>query len=54
MSTIQIPTFQTQEVARDTLRQRVLNFLKLGTLGFGGPVALIGYMQRGRFSLIHW
>lgn len=29
-----------------TLRQFALYFLKLGTLGFGGPIALAGYMQR--------
>jgi chromate transporter len=29
-----------------TLRQLILYYLKLGTLGFGGPVALVGYMRR--------
>jgi chromate transporter len=29
-----------------TLVQLVAYFLKLGTLGFGGPVALVGYMHR--------
>ncbi len=29
-----------------TLRQLVLYFARLGTLGFGGPVALAGYMRR--------
>lgn len=29
-----------------TLRQLVVYFLKLGTWGFGGPVALVGYMHR--------
>src|ERR1041385_3754868 len=28
------------------LRQLVYYFLRLGTLGFGGPIALAGYMQR--------
>lgn len=29
-----------------TLRQLVAYFLHLGTFGFGGPIALVGYMQR--------
>lgn len=29
-----------------TMWQRVLYMLRLGTLGFGGPVALVGYMHR--------
>lgn len=31
---------------RYTLRQLVLYTLKLGSIGFGGPVALVGYMYR--------
>ena len=34
------------EPTRATLREFVFYFLKLGTLGFGGPIALAGYMQR--------
>src|SRR5579859_26594 len=29
-------------------------FLRLGTLGFGGPVALVGYMQRDLVERRHW
>jgi chromate transporter len=29
-------------------------FLKLGTIGFGGPVALTGYMQRDLVERRHW
>ncbi len=35
----------TPERAPSTLGQLVRYFLRLGTLGFGGPVALVGYMQ---------
>ena len=28
------------------LRELVLYFLRLGAFGFGGPIALVGYMQR--------
>lgn len=34
------------ETPRYTLWQIVLYMLRLGTLGFGGPVALVGYMHR--------
>ncbi len=36
----------TPERAPSTLWQLVRYFLRLGALGFGGPVALVGYMQR--------
>src|SRR5437016_10380516 len=29
-----------------TLTELLLYFLRLGTAGFGGPIALVGYMQR--------
>src|SRR5262245_60546262 len=32
--------------AGHSLRDLLLYFLRLGSLGFGGPVALVGYMQR--------
>ncbi len=37
---------QTPELVHYSLWQLVRYFLRLGTLGFGGPVALVGYMQR--------
>src|SRR5438132_2847901 len=36
----------TSELAPYSLWQLMRYFLRLGTLGFGGPVALVGYMQR--------
>jgi chromate transporter len=45
----------TAEVsARGTLWQLTAYFLKLGTIGFGGPVALVGYMQRDLVERHHW
>ena len=39
---------------RYSLRQLVLYFLKLGTVGFGGPVALVGYMYRDLVEARRW
>ena len=39
---------------RGTLWQLTTYFLKLGTIGFGGPVALVGYMQRDLVERHHW
>src|SRR5215471_16431589 len=36
------------------LRQLVYYFLRLGTLGFGGPIALAGYMQRDLVEERRW
>ena len=36
------------------LRQLVAYFLRLGTLGFGGPIALAGYMQRDLVERRKW
>ena len=43
-------------MARPTTRELVNYFLYLGSLGFGGTVALVGYMQRDlveRRGLVH-
>ena len=37
-----------------TLWQLVVYFLKLGTIGFGGPVALVGYMHRDLVEQRGW
>src|SRR6185312_13645204 len=37
-----------------TLRQLILYFMKLGTIGFGGPVALVGYMHRDLVEQRKW
>lgn len=37
-----------------TLRELVLYFLRLGTFGFGGPIALVGYMQRDLVEDRRW
>lgn len=37
-----------------TLWQMVLYMLKLGTIGFGGPVALVGYMHRDLVEQRKW
>src|SRR5437899_6088829 len=39
---------------RYTLWQMVLYMLRLGTFGFGGPVALVGYMQRDLVEKRNW
>jgi len=36
------------------LSQLILYFLKLGTIGFGGPVALVGYMNRDLVERRKW
>jgi chromate transporter len=37
-----------------TLKQLLFYFLKLGTMGFGGPVALVGYMHRDLVENRKW
>src|SRR5215213_8539784 len=39
---------------RGTLWQLTAYFLTLGTIGFGGPVALVGYMQRDLVERRRW
>jgi chromate transporter len=37
-----------------TLLQMAIYFLRLGSIGFGGPVALVGYMNRDLVEERHW
>src|ERR1700726_2958190 len=42
------------EGARPGLREFLLYFLYLGTLGFGGPIALAGHMQKDLVEERKW
>ena len=48
------PVLKGTTDARPTLRALLLYFLRLGTLGFGGPIALVGYMQRDLVEERNW
>src|SRR2546429_573891 len=48
------PLEQTPERVSYTLWQLVRYFLYLGTLGFGGPVALVGSMRRDLVEQRQW
>ncbi|MBL7761566.1 MAG: chromate transporter [Gallionellaceae bacterium] len=37
-----------------SLKQLIIYFLRLGTIGFGGPVALVGYMHRDLVEKKNW
>ncbi len=45
---------QGQRGQTASLREFVLYFLRLGTVGFGGPIALTGYMQRDLVERWGW
>src|SRR5437773_2949304 len=42
------------ETAPCTLREFLTYFVRLGTFGFGGPIALAGYMQRDLVERRKW
>src|SRR2546426_2681775 len=42
------------ELVPCTLTELLLYFLRLGTTGFGGPIALVGYMQRDLVEERRW
>ena len=54
MSVAPAATEAAPGVARYSLRELVLYFLHLGTTGFGGPIALVGYMQRDLVERRRW
>jgi chromate transporter len=43
-----------QKPAEASLAQFVLYFLRLGCFGFGGPIALVGFMQKDLVEERHW
>lgn len=45
---------ESAALAPCTLRELTLYFLRLGTLGFGGPIALAGYMQKDLVEERRW
>ena len=45
---------QTQAEPQASLTKFVLYFLKLGCVGFGGPIALVGYMQKDLVEERKW
>src|SRR3982074_2560831 len=47
-------TAAAPEVVPSSLRDLVTYFLRLGALGFGGPIALAGYMQRDLVEQRRW
>ncbi|HEY3486738.1 MAG TPA: chromate transporter [Gammaproteobacteria bacterium] len=46
--------YADQNKPRYTLWQMILYMLRLGTIGFGGPVALVGYMYRDLVEERRW
>jgi chromate transporter len=48
------PASDHETTTRPDLRVFLLYFLRLGTLGFGGPIALVGYMQRDLVERRKW
>src|SRR6266496_6310304 len=53
-TTQQPPVLGSASTASYTLRDLLLYFLRLGTLGFGGPIALAGHMQKDLVEERRW
>jgi chromate transporter len=54
MDTVSDPPIASSGAPRYSLRQLLRYMLRLGTLGFGGPVALAGYMHRDLVDERNW
>jgi len=54
MSTAAAVRESTEARESYSLRRLVSYFLRLGTTGFGGPIALVGYMQRDLVETRRW
>jgi len=50
----QLASLAEDTQAQPNLREFLLYFLRLGTLGFGGPIALAGHMQRDLVEQRKW
>src|SRR5438309_7338056 len=48
------PTRSASETVPCTMRELLMYVLRLGTFGFGGPIALAGYMQRDLVENRRW
>jgi chromate transporter len=48
------PVLKGSKDTQPALRALLLYFLRLGTWGFGGPIALVGYMQRDLVEERNW
>ncbi len=48
------PAQPSDEIAPCAMREFLAYFLRLGTFGFGGPIALAGYMQRDLVEQRRW
>jgi chromate transporter len=49
-----VQTDEPLEPVSCSLRELALDFVRLGTFGFGGPIALAGYMQRDLVERKRW
>src|SRR5258708_5329183 len=54
MAATQIPATPAPGPAEASLAQFALYFLRLGCFGFGGPIALVGYMQKDLVEERQW